>query len=311
MFHVKQILGNELTLRSMASAVGHRRISHAYIFCGGKGFGKKMLARHFAKAVLCHSPNDGMACGGCKSCKTCDSGNNPDLVFVQSEKSALSVGEVRSNLLADLAVLPHGGERRVYIIQNADMMNHQAQNALLLSLEDGPKHAVFMLLATGLGGFLPTILSRCVEYKIPPLGTGVIVQHLMGQGVPQDKAQIAAEFSGGGVGRALTLLDDEEFAQIRTTTINLAQTISGMGIAEIFATAKELEQQKEHIIDILDILQMLYRDALVTFYDVDALHKIHAITDAREKLRANCNFLMTVELLLLKLGGKYNEETYR
>lgn len=310
MFHVEQILGSHLMLRSMALAVERERVGHAYIFSGGKGFGKKMLSWHFAKAILCNNPNRGLACGNCKSCKTCDSGNNPDLVFVQGQKDALNVGEIR-DMIADLAVMPHGGHRRVYIIPNADKMNQQAQNALLLSLEDGPKHAIFMLLAEGFGGFLPTILSRCIGYKIPPLSTDAITQYLQNQGIPQNKAQIAASFSKGGMGRAKTLLNDEKFADIYTTTINLAQTISGMNVAELFTTAKELEEKKEYILDILDILQMFYRDELITFYNVDFLYKIHAITDAREKLQANCNFLITIEILLLKLGGEYIEKTYR
>jgi len=302
---VEQISGNELILRSMQLSVANGRVGHAYIICGGKGFGKKTLARHFAKAVLCHAPRSGLSCGVCKSCKTCDTGNNPDLVYVQSEKDALSVGEVRGSLLADLAVTPQTGERRVYIIQNADKMNHAAQNAMLLSLEDGPKHAVFLLLAEGLGGFLPTILSRCVEYKIPPIDTDLIGQHLQKQGVDPNKAQIAANFSQGGIGRALALLDDEEFAARREMVLKLAQTITNMDIVEIFAAAKELEAHKEHISDIFDILQMHFRDRLVTNPNTDDVGKIHAISSAREKLRANCNFLMTLEILLLKLGGKY------
>ena len=197
---MKRIFGNELILRSMELSVAGGRVGHAYIICGGRGFGKKTLASHFAKAILCHDPQGGLPCGVCKSCKTCDTGNNPDLVFVQSEKDALTVGEVRSNLLGDLAVTPQVGDRRVYIIRNADKMNHQAQNAMLLSLEDGPKHAVFLLLAGGLGGFLPTILSRCIEYKIPPLSTDVIVKHLQEQGFDGDKVRVAADFSGAAWG---------------------------------------------------------------------------------------------------------------
>ena len=302
---MKHILGNELILRSMQLSVAGGRVGHAYIICGGKGFGKKTLAGHFAKAILCHAPEGGLPCGICKPCKTCDTGNNPDLVFVQSEKSVLSVGEVRDNLLADLAVTPQVSQRRVYVIRNADKMNHQAQNAMLLSLEDGPKHAVFLLLAEGLGGFLPTILSRCIEYKIPPLSTDVITKHLEEQGFDSKKAPVAADFSGGGIGRALTLLNDEEFTIRHEMTLNLAKTITNMGIAGIFAAAKELETHKEHIKDIFDILQIHYRDKLVANPEMDTLQKIHAINSAREKLQANCNFLMTTEILLLKLGGKY------
>ncbi|MCL2169977.1 MAG: DNA polymerase III subunit [Defluviitaleaceae bacterium] len=307
MFHVEreqgfaQIIGGELIKRAMAASVARGRVSHAYIICGGAGFGKSMFANAFAKAILCASPMDGQGCGTCTSCRTYDSGNNPDVIVVEPKKATLGVGEVREEIVAGLAVLPYSSTKRIYIIKDAHKMTPSAQNAMLLSLEDGPKHAVFLLLATNLEAFLPTILSRCITYKIAPLSTDTIRTHLTKKGIAPDIASFAADFANGGMGRALRLATDQDFMQLRQTTLALAKNAATMDIPQIFATAKELEQHKDNIADILDILKLHYKDKLITG-DFDCLAKIQAIDNTKEKLTANCPFLLCMEMLLISLS---------
>ena len=307
MFHVEQehdfenIVGGDLIKRAMAASVARGRVSHAYIICGGAGYGKAIYAHAFAKAILCADPMDGQCCGTCTSCRTYDSGNNPDVVVIEPKKATLGVNEVREEIVAGLAVLPYSSTKRIYIIKDAHKMTPAAQNAMLLSLEDGPKHAVFMLLATNLEAFLPTILSRCVTYKIPPLSTGTIQTHLTKKGIAPDTAQMAAGFAGGGIGRALKLATDTDFMTLRQTTLTLAKNITTMDTAQIFAAAKDLENHKDSIHDILDILKLHYRDSLITG-NLNHLPKIQAIDDTKEKLAANCPFLLSIEMLLLNLS---------
>ncbi|MCL2350187.1 MAG: DNA polymerase III subunit [Defluviitaleaceae bacterium] len=304
MYSFGDVLGNEHIKRSMVASVLHGRVSHAYIICGGAGFGKKLLAHAFAKVILCGDADGGQACGVCKSCKTYDSGNNPDISVVSSEKQSLGVTEVREDILEGVAVLPFASSKRVYIIPNAHTMTPAAQNAMLLTLEDGPKHAVFLLLADGMGAFLPTLLSRCIVYKIPPLDGKIIYEYLIGQNVPHEKAQMAAQFCGGGIGRAMTLANDEDFAQLRDMVLGIANNIEIMDIPAIFAAAKAIEGHKDQIGDILDIFQSHYRDALIAQSNRGVLPKIRAIWDAKEKLKRNCNFLLTIEVMLLKCSAR-------
>ncbi|MDR2168316.1 MAG: DNA polymerase III subunit [Clostridiales bacterium] len=305
MFHVEHnfnnILGSDLIKRSMTASVARGRISHAYIICGEAGFGKRALAQSFAKAILCYAPTGGHACGICASCKTFESGNNPDLVVIAPIKASLGVDEMRDDIIANLSVLPFASSKRVYIIEQAHKMTHPAQNAMLLSLEDGPKHAVFLLLANHLGAFLPTLLSRCISYKIPPLPQNAIEEHLRQRGISPEKAQIGAWFSGGGIGRALALAQDEDFMELRRMALELARSAAQMSIPEIFAAAKNLEEHKDNIHDFLDILKLHYRDELISTLCPRLLAKIRAIDDTKEKLARNCPFLLCMEILLLKL----------
>jgi DNA polymerase-3 subunit delta' len=160
-----------------------------------------------------------------------------------------------------------------------------------------------------LGAFLPTLLSRCAIYKIPPLDRVIIEDYLIQRGIAHDKARIAAQFSGGSIGQAMILAQDEDFAALRQMTLNLAANIAQMDIAAIFAAAKELESYKDNIRDILDILKLHYRDELVAAAQGQSdtkyiLHKIHAIDDTKEKLSRNCQFLLCMEILLLQLSGQ-------
>jgi len=311
----ENILGNELIKQSMAASVALNRVSHAYIISGAAGSGKKLLAYSFAKAILCknkfpslegRTPKAEVVCGVCRSCKTADSGNNPDLVFIAPQKASLGIDEVRESIIENLAVLPYEADKRVYIINDAHKLTPAAQNAMLLTLEDGPEFAVFLLLADSLGNFLPTMLSRCIQYKTRPLDEGVISSYLEGAGlgISRDTAKVAAGFAHGSLGRALALATDEDFTALRAMTLDLAQRLEGMDVAEVFAAAKGLEQHKEQINDVLDILKMYYRDVLVLQENVEkTINKIHAIDDIKEKLKSNCNFLLCMEILLLKCSG--------
>jgi DNA polymerase-3 subunit delta' len=299
------ILGNELIKQSMVSSVSLGRVSHAYIICGPAGSGKRLLANAFGKAILCGAYGSA-SCGLCKSCKTYDTGNNPDAVFITPQKQTLGVKEVREDILENLSILPYESDKRVYIINDAHKMTPAAQNAMLLTLEDGPEFAVFMLLADGLGSFLPTLLSRCIQYKIQPLSEDIIRSHLASNGISSGKAQIAAGFAHGSLGRALALAGDEDFMALRSFVLDLAHRLDTgkMDIPEIFAAAKSLEQYKDQIFVILDILKFHYRNGLLCGNNpVIAINKIHAIDDIKEKLGHNCNYLLCMEILLLKCRG--------
>jgi len=306
MFHVEhsfcKILGNDLIKRSMLTAVAGGRVSHAYIISGGAGFGKTMLAHAFAKAALCFSPQGGSTCNACTSCKTYDSGNNPDVVFVSPQKASFGVDDVRDNVVADLSILPYSSSRRVYILSKAHTMTPAAQNALLKSLEDGPAHIMFILLSNGLEAFLPTILSRAITYKIPPLSQQLVYKFLVDNTIEHEKAKTAAWFCEGGLGRALKIATDKDFDLLRQNILEIAKNIESMGIVEIFATARSLEAYKDDVHDILSILKLYFRDELIQ-NQPRFLAKIDALDDAKEKLSRNCPFLLCMEIMLLRLAG--------
>jgi len=316
MYDFGEIIGNEGIIKSLKVAIARDKVGHAYIFSGASGCGKKMLAMSFAKAILCASTTAmavATVCSSCTSCKTLETGNHPDVVFVRPTKKSMGVDDIRQQVHENAAILPYSSDRRIFIIQDADLMTVPAQNALLKTLEDGPKHAVFILLAQNSGAFLPTIISRCVIYKIPPLVDTAVQNYLVKQGIERGIAETAAAHAGGRIGRGMTLAADEDFAALHKSMSVLASELDAKDIPGIFEAAKALETHKDRIGDALDMLALFYRNLLVDecvestdddfAYDYvkATVRKIHAIDDARHKLSRNCNFLLTMEVMLLKM----------
>ena len=152
------------------------RLPHAILLGGPKGSGRHILARLLAQAMVCNRP-DIAPCGVCPNCKRVAEGIHPDVPplsnFVSSkdrDKKDIVVDTIR-NLRADAFIRPNQAKRKVYLIDPAETMNVNAQNALLKVLEDGPEYASFLLLAENPMALLDTIRSRCVYYALPGLRT--------------------------------------------------------------------------------------------------------------------------------------------
>lgn len=162
--------------RLKAQLVHTDRLPHAILLGGPKGSGRHILARLLAQAMVCNRP-DIAPCGVCPNCKRVAEGIHPDVPplsnFVSSkdrDKKDIVVDTIR-NLRADAFIRPNQAKRKVYLIDPAETMNVNAQNALLKVLEDGPEYASFLLLAENPMALLDTIRSRCVYYELtPPAG---------------------------------------------------------------------------------------------------------------------------------------------
>ena len=208
----RDIVGHEQIIRQLQNGIRQKKVSHAYLFCGETGSGKRLMADAFAKTLLCEAGGI-EACGTCKSCKQAESGNQPDLRAVVREKASLGVSEIREQVTSDAQIKPYSSAYKVYIIDEADKLTEEAQNALLKTIEEPPEYAVFLLLATKREALLPTVLSRCVTISFYPVETGKIRKFLMEKRkLPDYVAQNAAAFSGGLIGGAS--LKADSFSEI-------------------------------------------------------------------------------------------------
>ena len=147
--------------------MAEKRLSHAYMLIGPEGPRRDEAARRLAARLLCASPQEG-PCGVCRECRKTLAGIHPDVTWVQRQEGEkglhreILVDQIRA-VTADAVLAPNEAERKVYVIDQADRMNIQAQNALLKALEDPPGHACFVLCAVSTDGLLPTVRSRCVR----------------------------------------------------------------------------------------------------------------------------------------------------
>jgi len=322
----KDVVGHKDILKYISSAVENNRVSHAYILNGERGSGKKMLANLFAMTLLCET-GDNEPCGKCHSCKQAESGNHPDIIRVTHEKpNSISVDDIRTQVNNTVDIKPYQGPYKVYIIPQADMMTPQAQNAILKTIEEPPSYAVFLLLTENAETLLPTINSRCVMLKLRNIKDTLIKKYLMENlEIPDYKADMCTAFAQGNMGRAIMLANSDHFNEIREEAVQLLKHISEMELNEIVAAVKNISVYKLEITDYLDIIMIWYRDVLlykatkeidkVVFKDQlqsikeqarkSSYEGIETILEALEKakarLRANVNFDLVMELLLLTI----------
>jgi DNA polymerase-3 subunit delta' len=282
-------------------------------------------------AIQCEN-GDIDPCNECHACKQALSGNQPDIIHLTHEKpNVITVDDIREQINSDIVIKPYACDRKIYIINEAEKMNVQAQNALLKTLEEPPEYAVIIILTTNVDALLPTILSRCVVLNMKPVDDEKVKEFLMEYvQVPDYKAEVCAAFARGNLGKAKILASSEEFDKIKTEAIALLKHIDEMNVNEISIAIKQMNEYKLEINDYLDILAIWYRDALMFKATADANNLIFrdeikfikqtasrstyegleiilkALDKAKARLSANVSFDLTMELLLLTIKENSN-----
>ena len=202
------LIGNEKLGIALGTAIEHNHIPHAIILEGEAGLGKHTLAQYLSRAILCFE--DKRPCDECKSCKLNFSGSHPDLITIAPEdkKKNISVNQIRA-LRQTAFVKPHIAERKVLIIDKAETMNEQSQNALLKVLEEPPESVYFILIAETASALLETVLSRCIKFTLSVPEKSAARDWIAANVKPRRDNELiekALESSKGNIGRAITLL---------------------------------------------------------------------------------------------------------
>ena len=175
----KDIVGHEQIIEHLKNAISLEKVSHAYILNGPESSGKMMIAEAFAMALQCEN-HDVEGCMECRSCKQAIDHNQPDIIYVTHEKpNNISVDEIRAQLNNDIAIKPYSSKYKIYIIDEAEKMNQQAQNALLKTIEEPPAYGIILLLTTNADSFLQTIRSRCITLNLKAVKNETIHKYLM------------------------------------------------------------------------------------------------------------------------------------
>ena len=322
----QDIIGQEQIVEHLKTAVKTDQVNHAYVIQGERSSGKEFIAKVFAEALQCENQKDGDACGECHSCKQAEGGNQPDIIKVTHEKpNTIGVEDIRK-INNSVVIKPYSSPWKVYIINEAEKMTVQAQNALLKTLEEPPSYAVIILLTTNVDALLQTIQSRCILLTMKPVRDELVKKYLMQDvKVPDYKADVCVAFARGNVGRAKALASSEEFDNIKHDAVALLKYIRDMEISDILTAIKKISEYKLEIDDYLDIMAVWYRDVLLFKATNDINHLIFrdelpyikktadqstyegieiiidALETAKSRLKANVNFDLTMELLLLTM----------
>jgi len=337
MYSFEDIRGNEQIVKNLKSMIFNNKISHSYIIDAPKGSGKKLIANCFAKAIQCvnvksaKSLEEVKSCDNCVSCGTFDRGNHTDVIYVNPTKGkTISVDDIREQVGKNVELKPYKYKYKIFIINNADCMTPQAQNALLKTIEEPPVYGVFIFLSENYNNFLPTVLSRCVVFKLKPLRIELVLSYIKEKfGLTDDKAYVYASYAQGSIGKAVEIMESERFNQIRDMVFRFVENFYKKDFIDVFLEVSTFEEFKDDINTVLDILYLCYRDMIVlkclfgkkdfviqkdkkdlfqmlleNFSLESLFFGAKAIFYAKRQLSLYSNFQMTIENLLLKLKEK-------
>ncbi len=322
----QDIIGQEQIKEHLQNALSTGKVSHAYIINGERFSGKEYIAKIFAMALQCE--RDGIEpCQECHSCRQALSDNQPDIIRVTHEKpGSIGVDDIRAQINGDITIKPYSSPRKIYIVNEAEKMTVQAQNALLKTLEEPPAYAVILLLTSNVNAFLPTILSRCVVLNMKPVADEKVKKYLMEElQVPDYKADVCVAFARGNVGKAKQLASSEDFEKVKEEALALLKYVQDMDVTEMIAAIRKISEYKLDVNDYMDILTIWYRDVLLFKATGDANHLvfreelsnirrvagrtsyegiekvIRSLERAKSRLDANVNFDLAMELLLMDM----------
>ncbi len=206
------VIGQRALTTTLKNAIASGKLAHAYLFCGPRGVGKTTCARIFAKTINCLNPTaDGEACNECESCRAFNEQRSYNIHELDAASNN-SVDDIRQ-LVDQVRIPPQIGRYKVYIIDEVHMLSTSAFNAFLKTLEEPPRHAIFILATTEKHKILPTILSRCQIYDFSRIGVEDIVAHLAhvaskeGITAEPEALNVIALKADGGMRDALSIFD--------------------------------------------------------------------------------------------------------
>jgi len=351
------VLGHERARSVLARVLASGRLPHAFLFHGPEGVGKGLVARLFAVSLVCTEPaGDATGCGSCAACRKAAHGNHPDVLVVSrlpkkekradagledgddddgEDASASKGGELRPFIVVQqirelnhhAAYAPREGRRRVFLVEPADRMNAESQNALLKTLEEPPGQAVIVLVASRPHVLLPTVRSRCFQIGFGAMSPDELALGLVERGLPPQEARTRAALAEGRPGRALSL-DLPALARRRDLLLTSLEALaaSPRAAADLAAYADQvLGEGETDLLEGLDLVMALLRDAArvasgrgaILHADVaprieklglglgaERAMEIAALADRlRGDLRLNINRTLLCETLLAAVAG--------
>lgn len=288
-----EIIGNDKIKNQLKQAVDLNKTSHSYLFLGISGIGKKIIAKEFAKMILCEGDNK--YCNQCKSCIEFDSNNNPDFILIEPDGASIKIDQIRQ-MQKKIIEAPIISKNKVYIIDDADLMTTEAQNCLLKTLEEPPEYVTIILIGSKESSFLSTIKSRCTIIKFSPIENEQIIEYLNKKYEIKNISEEMLEIFGGSIGKAEDLKDKEE---LFSNIIEIVEKIKIMELPEVLKKADIIYKSQEDRIDILEAINVILFK--LSKQDIRYLNCIEIVEDTAKRLNANANYNMCIDNMIFRI----------
>lgn len=273
----ENIVNNHALTDRLTEDISKNLLSHAYILEGPHGSGRHTVALTAAAAISCENRKKGgtVPCGACPNCKKIMSGQCPDVTTISLEEDKASIGiEAIRGIKNDLYTAPNDLDVKVYIINDADKLTHQAQNAFLLSLEEPPSYVLFFLICENSSSLLETVRSRAPAFRTERINSDEIERYILQHDArarelndtsPEDFKTLIS-VSSGSIGYALELLDARRRKQVfdnRKVAKNIISMISSANTRAVFETIVGMGSKRQEIHRQIVFLQYALRDLLL------------------------------------------------
>lgn len=295
------IIGNEKIKQTLEAIATSNQIGHSYMFLGIEGIGKKIIAKEFAKKILCLNEKKG--CNRCKSCIEFEGNNHPDYAEIIPDGKNIKIDQIRE-FQQNVFEKPVISSRKVYIIDDADMMTKEAQNCLLKTLEEPPSYVVIILIVANENKLLNTIKSRCTKMVFSELTQDELKRYLKGE---VQEENILAKASGS----IKKLIHIQENKDIYIELENFVSKIDKQNLLDVLKSAEIFTKNKDIINETLDYMNLVffekahnseYRNSQIKY-----IKCIKIIEETKRRILQNSNFDMSIDHLLLKIWEEINE----
>ena len=319
----EQIQSQEGPVSILKRALERGRVPTAYLFTGPPGCGRMTAALATAASLNCQTAP--LACGSCASCRLYAAGNHPDLhiIRVAEGKRQIVIEQIRDQILEKAYLKPMTGTTSSFIVDDAHLMNANASNAFLKTLEEPPGTSHFILLAPERDAVLPTVSSRCQSLMFSPLPRKVLARILVSKGVGEEEAKLLATMAKGSVERAMSYHSSGVVDSLGGEFGPLS-TLHRMGPGQLLDLAQRWGKNRQDALQMLEFMAQWYRDMMILSEGAPEDQVIHighlselrqgaanlgspvlarvleSVEDTREAVEANANVQLAIDTLLLR-----------
>ena len=293
------IIGNSDAKDYLNKCIENKHILHSYLFVGAEGIGKLLVAKEFARKILCLEDSKDECT--CKSCTCFNGKNHPDFYLINEDGENIKI-EVIRKITSKVIEKPIISKRQVYIINDFEKMTKEAQNCLLKTLEEPPEFVTIIIISSNENAILNTIKSRCMTIKFKNIDNDLLYDYLINDLGYDNISEILLKSFGGSIGKALRLIEGKEkYNQIDILVDNFTKK----DLIEVIQNSMII-YDKENIFNILDYM-------IVCFYsnyteNNKYLNCIEYVNKCINRLKVNSNFDMCLDSMIINIWNELNRK---